>query len=266
MLTARDKLFAYVRNKAAYWGMDPDLECVLQTPERAAKTGAEHFWRVMWESGPHNWGVDLSMDGVTFVQYDGAFDRSDPEVVMGNPEDWRLSPYYSFDVSFIPDNPYASFLFQPNQDSIVVVAGNVEQRLAAEIAKHPSLLSTVDRRAFERLIAELFNGLGYDVELTKQTRDGGKDIVIKSVDSVNLRYLIECKRPDPGNKVNVATVRELLGVKTDDPASKALLVTTTDFTKDARQLIDRHKWVLEGKAHGDVLSWINNYNSIKGAA
>ena len=32
-------------------------------------------------------------------------------------------------------------------------------------------------RILEEMIAEIFSGLGYDVELTKRTRDGGKDII-----------------------------------------------------------------------------------------
>ena len=64
--------------------------------------------------------------------------------------------------------------------------------------------------------------------------------------------------------MTVSTVRELLGVKADDSATKALLVTTTDFTKDARSLIERHRWHLEGKIYNDIIAWINNYNRIKG--
>jgi hypothetical protein len=259
LLSAKDKLFSYVCEKAKSWGLDPNVECLLLSP----KQSDDRVWRVMWESGSYAWGIDLSCGSVTFIKDDGYWDRSEPEIVLGNPEDWYLAPYYSFDVGFIPNTTYAEF--DEEQNGIITIANVVSEQLMREIAKHPKILQTIERRRFEELIAELFNGFGYDVELTGRTRDGGKDIIaVKNVDSINLRYLIECKRPDPGNPVTVSTVRELLGVRTDDPATKALLVTTTDFTKDAKSLIDRHRWHLEGKIYNDIISWINNYNRIKG--
>jgi hypothetical protein len=65
-----------------------------------------------------------------------------------------------------------------------------------------------------------------------------------------------------GKPIGVSTVRELLGVSIDDPTTKALLVTTTSFTRDANLLIDRHRWRLEGKAYEDVLKWISQYNRL----
>ncbi len=125
--------------------------------------------------------------------------------------------------------------------------------------KNPEHLRKLDRRMFEELVAELFKGFGFYVELTKRTRDGGRDIIaIKSVPAM-VRFLIECKRPDEGNKVTVRAVRELLGVKTHERATKALLVTTAYFTKDARLLLDEHKWELEGKEYEGLLEWISLY-------
>jgi HJR/Mrr/RecB family endonuclease len=64
--------------------------------------------------------------------------------------------------------------------------------------------------------------------------------------------------------VTVKTVREVLGAKADDHASKALIVTTTDFTADAKALINRHRWCLEGKAYDDIVAWVSEYNRMKG--
>ena len=78
----------------------------------------------------------------------------------------------------------------------------------------------MNRRGFEELVAELFGGFGYEVELTKQTRDGGRDIVAIKRGEVQVKYLIECKRPDPGGHVGVGPARELLGVLTDEKAQR----------------------------------------------
>lgn len=220
----------------------------------------------MWESGPYEWGPYLSSGGVTFKQFDDSWDEDKPEIVAGNPSNWYLEPYFNFDVGFIPDEvDYWNLEPEPNElnPSIIQVGGLASRYIMERLDANPELLKDLNRRLFEEVIAEAFYGLGYEVELTKRTRDGGKDIIaIKTIDSVAIRYLIECKRPDPGNLIGVSTVRELLGVSIDDPTTKALLVTTTSFTRDANLLIDRHRWRLEGKAYEDVVKWISQYNRI----
>ena len=125
--------------------------------------------------------------------------------------------------------------------------------------RFPDDLRVIDRRCFEELVAELFVGFGYEVELTRRTRDGGKDIVAIRRREVNSKYLIECKRPDPGNPIGISTVRELYGVKVDDGATKAILATTTYFTTDAKLFFDKHRWELEPRDFDDIHDWIDEY-------
>jgi hypothetical protein len=220
----------------------------------------------MWESGPYEWGSYLSLGGITFKQYDGSWDADAPELVMGSPSNWHLESYFNFDVGFIPDEvDYWNLEPEPNElnPSIIQVGGLASRYIMERLGTNPELLKDLNRRLFEEVIAEIFHRLGYEVELTKRTRDGGKDIIaVRTIDSVAIRYLIECKRPDPGKPIGVSTVRELLGVSVDDPTTKALLVTTTSFTRDANLLIDRHRWHLEGKAYEDVVKWISQYNRL----
>ncbi len=107
--------------------------------------------------------------------------------------------------------------------SIIETASLFERVLIERLQQFPDDLRIIDRHKFERLIAELFSGFGYQVELSKRTRDGGKDITAIKHDKVGLKFLIECKRPDPGNPVSVSTVRELYGVKNDKKSPKQSL-------------------------------------------
>jgi hypothetical protein len=145
--------------------------------------------------------------------------------------------------------------------SIIEVASFVDRDLIEQLRKYPDNLRTIDRRLFEELVAELFCGFGYEVELTKRTRDGGKDIVAIRRREVETRFLIECKRPDPGNAISVSTVRELYGVKVDEGASKAILATTTYFSADAKQFFEKHRWELEPRDYHAVHDWISEYLS-----
>lgn len=147
--------------------------------------------------------------------------------------------------------------------SIIEIASFVDREFIEHLKRYPNDLRNIDRRQFERLIAELFVGFGYEVELTKRTRDGGRDIIAIRKREVNSKYLIECKRPEPGNPVGVSAVRELYGVKTDDGATKAILATTTYFTSDAKQLFDRHRWELEPRDFEDIQGWIEEYLGLK---
>jgi hypothetical protein len=149
--------------------------------------------------------------------------------------------------------------------TIIECSGLIGQKFAEFFHKYPDELKIMDRRKFEELVAELFGGFGYDVELTKQTRDGGRDIIAVKREEVQVKYLIECKRPDPGGYVGVRPVRELLGVRQDEGATKAILATTAYFSKDAKLLFERHPWILELKEYDDLKRWIDLYMRIKGA-
>jgi restriction system protein len=146
---------------------------------------------------------------------------------------------------------------------LIKIVAFVDRALIERLRECPDELRYVDRRKFEEVVAEVFDGFGYEVELTKRTRDGGKDIIAIKRREVNLKYLIECKRPDPGNIVGVAAVRQLWGVKGDEGASKAILVTTTGFSADAKAFVDRHTWELEARDFEGLQEWLDDYLRLK---
>jgi len=153
-----------------------------------------------------------------------------------------------------------------SQRTIIDISSQINDKLIRHFSQSPNELKVINRRLFEELIAELFHGFGFEVELTKQTKDGGRDIVAIKNTEVGLKYLIECKRPDPGNVVGIRPVRELYGVKQDEKASKAILATTTYFSPDALQFFDRNKWELEPKDFHGVMNWITEYLKINNIA
>ena len=152
--------------------------------------------------------------------------------------------------------PLAEFL---SNRPIIEVSNHVSVELMKYIKQHPDELRKMGRRRFEELVAEIWSGFGFTVELTQQTRDGGKDIIAVRNDLVAERFLIECKRPEPGNCVGIEPVRALYGVQTDERATKAILATTTHFSKDAIIFIEAHRWQLEGKDFYGLMEWVNEY-------
>lgn len=124
---------------------------------------------------------------------------------------------------------------------------------------HPMDLKKINRRRFEELIAEIWSGFGYSVELTQPTCDGGIDVIAVRKNIVEERYLIECKRPDIGNCVGILPVRALYGVLVDDGATKAILATTGHFSKEAIIFFNDHKWRMESRNFEGVMEWLKEY-------
>ena len=164
-----------------------------------------------------------------------------------------------------PETPLDDFHVEiENVASVVPVASFFEQRLIEQLHKNPDALKVINRRRFEELVAELWDGFGYEVELTKQTRDHGIDVIAIKRREVDVRFLIQCKRPDPQHPVGVGAVRELHSVKTSEHATKGILATTTRFTPDAKSFVERFPWELELKDFEDITEWIAHYLREKG--
>ena len=110
-------------------------------------------------------------------------------------------------------------------------------------------------RQFEEFIAEIWSRFGFSVELTKSTRDGGYDVVAVSDAPARLKFLIECKRWKKESKVSVSIVRGLYGVKLRTGSSKAIIATTSSFTKPASLFLESHPYELEGRDYDDLIEW-----------
>ena len=89
-----------------------------------------------------------------------------------------------------------------------------------------SFWSTLSGRAFEHELAQLFERLGYGVQLTPYGRDGGIDLF---VEQNGKSTIVQCKRHT--GAVGVAIVRELYGVLQSSKANSAILASTGGFTK-----------------------------------
>lgn len=91
-------------------------------------------------------------------------------------------------------------------------------------------------RRFEELVEDVFKSLGYCTRLTQQSRDGGFDIVLLENSSSGEKILVECKRYAANKMVSVSVVRQLVGVLLIEGVRKAKLVTSSRFTKPAKEI------------------------------
>jgi len=118
---------------------------------------------------------------------------------------------------------------------IVPHADAISDELIRHITMHPELMYEMRPRLFEELVAHLLQEQGYEAELTRQTRDGGIDIIATHHDLVGETvWVVECKRWGPKNHVGIGVVQRLHGVRDSIGANAAMVATTSFFSKDAR--------------------------------
>ena len=138
-----------------------------------------------------------------------------------------------------------------------LVSANVE--LLEFLKRHPNLIHTISPRQLEEVVGDIFTNLGYEVELTPQTRDGGYDIRALRKDGVGtLLYLVECKRYSPQRPVGVDLVRALYGTVSETRASHGVMATTSHFSPDAKEYAERVKYQLSLRDYGDLTKWIHD--------
>lgn len=132
--------------------------------------------------------------------------------------------------------------------------------LARVLSREPESIYQLPPRSFEELIAGLIDDMGWEVVLTPQTRDGGRDIIALLNNELGRHLcLIEAKRYAANRKVGVDLVRTLYGTVTHEEATSGLLVTTARFSKEAQAFASQHTNRLGLKDYEDVLQWIRKY-------
>jgi len=138
----------------------------------------------------------------------------------------------------------------------VVLLDPIDRQALASIAATPALLHAVDWRTFEKVLAAVLGEMEYEIELRRGTKDGGIDIVaIKRQGPFGPhRYLVQAKRWK--HRVGVAPVRELLYLKHEIGATKAILATTSRFTSGASAIAREHWWELELRDFAGLSEWL----------
>jgi restriction system protein len=135
----------------------------------------------------------------------------------------------------------------------------INKSLLDQIATNPEILYQLTSREFEEAVCELFERRGYRVKLTKQTRDGGKDIIILNHSLLgDLVFYAECKKYAKTRPVGVGLVRELYGTVAADRITAGILVTSSYFTEDAWAFRGKVKTQMNLLDYSDLIREIQN--------
>lgn len=147
------------------------------------------------------------------------------------------------------------------------------------LSRHPDYMRELPPRKFEEVVAAILADLGHTVEITPQTRDGGYDIIASLRTSLGeVLTIVECKRWLPPAKVDLAVVeRFIYTLRERTKANRGLIVTTTQFSMDARKAAQDYKLLLKladfgalkemasqygrWQKHQESMLWVPNYTS-----
>ena len=93
-------------------------------------------------------------------------------------------------------------------------------------------INTLSGIEFENLTHQLLLKVGFNVEQTKASRDGGIDLIAYSDEPFfKGKYIIQCKRYT--GTVGEPIIRDLYGVVSNERANKGILITTGNFSNSA---------------------------------
>lgn len=149
--------------------------------------------------------------------------------------------------------------------AVRVTVEEINDELLRALDRDISLSRTLAPRRFEDLVAELLSRQGYNVELTPASKDGGKDIYVAKRDDLgSFLYLVECKRYDLDHPVGVEIVRALYGTVQAERATAGLLVTSSIFTRGARDFQRHCQYQVSLRDYAELHRWIQK--ALRGGA
>jgi restriction endonuclease Mrr len=151
---------------------------------------------------------------------------------------------------------------------VLATVEEIPFRAVELILRDPRHLSGLTPRQFEEFVAGVVDRLGFqDVRLTPRSADGGKDVIAsRRVNGIPISFYFECKKYAEGNKVQLDTLRGLLGTVAHDSrkANIGVLVTTSTFTRGCHELL-ASECRLDGKDYQGLLGWVSEISAMRKA-
>lgn len=141
--------------------------------------------------------------------------------------------------------------------SVQIDFEEVSSHLIDYLARHPQELHKVSWSSFEKIVAEILRRMGYEVNHTRLTRDGGVDIwAVRRDDLAETLYAIDAKKYAPDKILGPEPVRAIYGVIQIHSASVGMIVTTARFGPEALAIASQHRHRISLKDFNAVSKWL----------
>ncbi|HXI26192.1 MAG TPA: restriction endonuclease [Pyrinomonadaceae bacterium] len=117
---------------------------------------------------------------------------------------------------------------------IVAAVVDLSKQCARWIADDPKGLDALEWRDMERMLAAVFEKLGFDVTLTEGSKDRGKDLVLLcTVRGRQRSYIVEVKHWRSGKRVGKRYVSDFVSVIAREQHAGGLYLATYGFSENA---------------------------------
>lgn len=128
-------------------------------------------------------------------------------------------------------------------ESAIITLSPVNDRVLKYLSENPQAFYQLTGTEFEIVMTEIYNKLGYKVERTQSTRDGGKDIIIRKPEILgDFIYYVECKKHEAKDPIGVGIIRSFVGTVNTDRVNGGILATTSYFSRDAKKFISENNY------------------------
>lgn len=137
--------------------------------------------------------------------------------------------------------------------------------ILTELKENPDEIKLISPRKFEYLIGDILKNQGWQVEITPQTRDGGKDIIATTmISGMKILLAVECKRWREDRPVDIDTVRSFMYTVRDDlRANKGMIATTSYFSKEVQNMAQKWDWLLSLRDFEAIKEMLNSFGKYK---
>jgi len=140
-----------------------------------------------------------------------------------------LNAYFKANCQFLPDD----ILDAIDDCNSMIRARYINKEHSREV------FLNLAPKEFEKLVAYIYRDLGYEVSLTKASYDGGIDInAEKKLLGSKEKIIIQCKNYTA--KIPIDEIRQLLGIVANGKLTKGVLVTSSDFTSEAKKFANQN--------------------------
>lgn len=147
---------------------------------------------------------------------------------------------------------------------IDLIVRTAMKEVAKEIARHPEKLFKVFWYDLERLLLETFDGIGFEAQVTRSTKDGGFDLRLTFPDKGQKQvYLVEVKHwsapSRPGDKI----IKQFAKVVAQEEAKGGVLLSSSGFTKNVGEgLTELERQSVRLGNHNKIISLCKTYYKI----
>jgi restriction system protein len=132
----------------------------------------------------------------------------------------------------------------------------LDQRYIDYLAQNIDLVGKINWRKFEGLTAEFFEREGYHVALGPGRGDDGIDLrVWRDKNDGPPTVLVQCKRQQ--EKIDKMVVKSLFADVEHHKAGSGLIVTTSSFSKGAREVCVARNYPIREANRDTVGKWIS---------